>query len=245
MSKFPLATMHQELKFVFLVSSLDKFLKEMLADLFKMASANQTTANTKYLRNQREKSEMTTKPIEKRSSFGFVGLENQGATCYLNSLIQAMYMTPELRRGLYHIDPNEIGVRELEQEKIEKEIEPAKVTAVIEPNEHMLEQLISMGFPEHGVKKALIATENNEQRALDYIFSNQDTPGFNDPPPEDKDTSKKKKKKPRLIPLELQRLFTQMQLLDCYSVSTHDLTTKGFLWQSGDGSIQHDAHELN
>ena len=34
----------------------------------------------------------------------------RGATCYLNSLIQAMYMTPELRLGLFAIDPAELGV---------------------------------------------------------------------------------------------------------------------------------------
>lgn len=28
-------------------------------------------------------------------------LSNQGATCYLNSLIQTLYMTPELRRAIY------------------------------------------------------------------------------------------------------------------------------------------------
>lgn len=31
----------------------------------------------------------------------FVGIQNQGATCYLNSLIQSLYMTPEFRRGIY------------------------------------------------------------------------------------------------------------------------------------------------
>ena len=30
----------------------------------------------------------------------FVGLRNQGATCYLNSLVQALYMTPKLRQGV-------------------------------------------------------------------------------------------------------------------------------------------------
>jgi ubiquitin C-terminal hydrolase len=30
-----------------------------------------------------------------------VGLSNQGATCYLNSLLQALYMTAEIRMGLY------------------------------------------------------------------------------------------------------------------------------------------------
>eukprot|EP01031_Cornospumella_fuschlensis_P026082 gene26082-31495_t len=31
----------------------------------------------------------------------FVGLTNQGATCYLNGLLQTLYMTPEFRYALY------------------------------------------------------------------------------------------------------------------------------------------------
>lgn len=31
----------------------------------------------------------------------FVGLSNQGATCYMNSLLQTLYMTPEFRTALY------------------------------------------------------------------------------------------------------------------------------------------------
>jgi ubiquitin carboxyl-terminal hydrolase 47 len=31
----------------------------------------------------------------------FVGLSNQGATCYMNSLLQTLYMTPEFRAALY------------------------------------------------------------------------------------------------------------------------------------------------
>jgi tetratricopeptide (TPR) repeat protein len=37
-----------------------------------------------------------------QSDTGFVGLSNQGATCYLNSLLQSLYMTPELRLGVYN-----------------------------------------------------------------------------------------------------------------------------------------------
>lgn len=34
---------------------------------------------------------------------------NRGATCYLNSLIQVMYMTPEFRSGLFSVDPLDLG----------------------------------------------------------------------------------------------------------------------------------------
>lgn len=36
-----------------------------------------------------------------KSVTGYVGLSNQGATCYLNSLIQTLFMTPEFRDAVY------------------------------------------------------------------------------------------------------------------------------------------------
>lgn len=36
-----------------------------------------------------------------RSPTDFVGLANQGATCYLNSFIQMLFMTPEFRKALF------------------------------------------------------------------------------------------------------------------------------------------------
>jgi len=36
------------------------------------------------------------------NSSGFRGLSNQGATCYMNSLLQTLYMTPEFRTALYN-----------------------------------------------------------------------------------------------------------------------------------------------
>ena len=46
--------------------------------------------------------------LNTRSKTGYVGLINQAATCYLNSLIQTLFTTPELRRCLYSFrhDPN-------------------------------------------------------------------------------------------------------------------------------------------
>ena len=32
-----------------------------------------------------------------------IGLKNQGATCYLNSLFQALFMSPEFRSSLFSI----------------------------------------------------------------------------------------------------------------------------------------------
>lgn len=39
--------------------------------------------------------------ISLKSSTGFVGLVNQAMTCYLNSLLQTLFMTPEFRNALY------------------------------------------------------------------------------------------------------------------------------------------------
>eukprot|EP01116_Phalansterium_solitarium_P018807 TRINITY_DN5104_c0_g1_i3.p1 TRINITY_DN5104_c0_g1~~TRINITY_DN5104_c0_g1_i3.p1 ORF type:complete len:1258 (-),score=480.84 TRINITY_DN5104_c0_g1_i3:52-3825(-) len=40
---------------------------------------------------------------DRRGHSGLAGLKNQGATCYLNSLVQVLYMTPEFRRMIYSI----------------------------------------------------------------------------------------------------------------------------------------------
>ena len=37
----------------------------------------------------------------KKSPTGYCGLANQGATCYLNSLLQSMYMLPGFRAAVY------------------------------------------------------------------------------------------------------------------------------------------------
>ena len=38
-------------------------------------------------------------------TLGFVGLVNQAMTCYLNSLLQTLFMTPEFRNAIYRLVP--------------------------------------------------------------------------------------------------------------------------------------------
>ena len=41
---------------------------------------------------------------ERRSATGFVGLRNMGCTCYMNALLQVLFMLPPLRQGLLALD---------------------------------------------------------------------------------------------------------------------------------------------
>ncbi|KAK2962837.1 putative Ubiquitin carboxyl-terminal hydrolase 47 [Blattamonas nauphoetae] len=45
-----------------------------------------------------------------RAPSNFVGLQNQGATCYLNSLIQLYFMTPELRSSILSLTQDDLSL---------------------------------------------------------------------------------------------------------------------------------------
>ncbi|KAI3914506.1 hypothetical protein MKW92_004445 [Papaver armeniacum] len=44
---------------------------------------------------------------ESRKETGYVGLKNQGATCYMNSLLQTLYHIPYFRKAVYHMPTTE------------------------------------------------------------------------------------------------------------------------------------------
>jgi ribosomal protein L7/L12 len=129
-----------------------------------------------------------------------------------------MYMTPELRFGLFNVDPKELGAYSLDEYLEEKS--NAVTLGIVEADDSKLEQLKEFGIEEEIARRALIIVKNaGIIEAMDYIdqHENELRTQISKSTAED---SKKKKKKPRLIPLELQRLFTQMQLLNRRSLST-------------------------
>lgn len=48
---------------------------------------------------------------DSKKETGMVGLKNQGATCYLNSLLQSLYFTDAFRKAVYQIPTNEDAVK--------------------------------------------------------------------------------------------------------------------------------------
>ena len=68
-----------------------KFLAQILMDSF-------------YTRNVTSITEWEFQPpIGCKAPGGFVGLKNAGATCYMNSVIQQLFMVPEIREGILSI----------------------------------------------------------------------------------------------------------------------------------------------
>ena len=73
----------------------------------------------------------------------FKGLKNQGATCYLNALLQSLFFTPELRKGIYELTPNELGINDIDEaNKLDEEIK--KNTYKLKDEE--IAQLTSLDF---------------------------------------------------------------------------------------------------
>jgi hypothetical protein len=115
-----------------------------------------------------------------------------------------------------------------------------------------------MGFSRPIAIRALRQTKENNlistQRAIDWLF----IPGNNEEPSneeeekkaeendkkQDEKPQKKLRKRKRKIPIELQLLFSELQLVDKFAVSTNRLTDS-FGWGGKDIGQQHDVHELN
>ena len=92
----------------------------------------------------------------------------------------------------------------------------------------------------------LSPTNSFRSLSLGHPVPEADIPEDHDEDPGKKKSKKKKKKKSkaRPCPIEIQRLFAQLQLVNQRAVSTEELTRKGFNFTTADAQVQHDVHEL-
>jgi len=85
-------------------------------------------------------------------------------------------MTPELRERLYQLDPYDLGY---EDENKKDNLPPKTVAQALEPDENLLNQLLSMSLNEAGIIKSLLATKNSSfDAALEYYFQHEQDEGF-------------------------------------------------------------------
>jgi ubiquitin C-terminal hydrolase len=116
--------------------------------------------------------------LEPRSESGFVGLANQGSTCYLNSLLQALFLTHKFRNRLYALTDDELGVQYLEtpQQEIAKKQLQEKFDTM--PPPCSIEQIVQIGFTRSQAIVALQKHNNNVEQAIDTcltgVFDDQD-----------------------------------------------------------------------
>lgn len=78
----------------------------MLQDLFNEDGGDgdfcyQTTTSSKT---------SVEKPLQPRNETNLCGLQNQGATCYLNALIQTLLFTPEFREHLFTLTAKDLNL---------------------------------------------------------------------------------------------------------------------------------------
>jgi len=150
----------------------------------------------------------------------FVGLLNQGATCYLNSLLQALYFTFEFRYGLYEMTEEELGSNDMtEYERLDNLASKTKF------NDDDLVELESLGHSSSKAKRALVKAGNDKVKARELLEKNQ-VPSV------------------KKVIIYLRRFFAQLQEGLQDSISTKELTDS-FGWESREVFQQHDAHELN
>ena len=71
------------------------------ADKAKAQATVKTPATPSYTPNEIERVQEKIKQLQKGERKNkYIGLNNQGATCYMNSAIQTLYMTPEFRKSV-------------------------------------------------------------------------------------------------------------------------------------------------
>lgn len=158
---------------------------------------------------------------DSKQKTGFVGLNNQGATCYLNLLLQLYFVTGGFRALVYDIPtatkkPTTDGESSIKDEQsAEKPVNPLIVENISNLN-------VIDGVPVTDIVAQLSNSNDDNLSSTGRTIDN---------------------KRARAVALAMQRVFAHMQLATA-PVSTLELT-KSFGWDSSDAFTQHDVQELN
>eukprot|EP01130_Rhizamoeba_saxonica_P000691 TRINITY_DN1062_c0_g1_i1.p1 TRINITY_DN1062_c0_g1~~TRINITY_DN1062_c0_g1_i1.p1 ORF type:complete len:1244 (+),score=371.90 TRINITY_DN1062_c0_g1_i1:66-3797(+) len=169
---------------------------------------------------------------------GFVGLSNQGATCYLNSLLQTLYMTPEFRNALYEWDFQEYSERIFQQKLAARNAATETETGGDEEESAENEPAVA--------EDVSIDEETSDEHSgeLDEKSGGEETEKVRRKlSPEEMFQKWRVKFGSSSIPRQLQKLFLKLQLSETYSCTTTDLTTS-FGWDKAEAFTQHDVQEL-
>ncbi|KAK2962404.1 putative Ubiquitin carboxyl-terminal hydrolase 47 [Blattamonas nauphoetae] len=78
-------------------------------------------------------------PETNRAPSNFVGLQNQGATCYLNSLIQLYFMTPELRSSILSLTQDDLSLTFSTETNLPPEVNLQKLDYILSKLNNALE----------------------------------------------------------------------------------------------------------
>lgn len=183
--------------------------------------------------------------VDKEDGDRYVGLSNQGATCYLNSLLQSLFMTPEFRDAIYRykMDAEErrgrastgdVAAARTEdggpQDTVDKPATEAAGTGGGGSQDAVDKPATAAAGAEDGdsqdaVDKPATAAAAASPAAVSPVSSDETEAG-------DSLTD--------FIPYQLQRLFLQLQFSKERAIETTSIT-KSFGWNRADSFQQHDV----
>jgi ubiquitin C-terminal hydrolase len=179
-----------------------------------------------------------------RSTAPYVGLENEGATCYLNSLLQTLYHSPPFRSWLFSLPLPELGIHtESDLVHVLTSHEEPLVEKEVEDEFYPLadEEMLQMGFAQPLIDAAKAEFRGKGERfadeMLEWMFSHANA-----------GLMRKEQKEPKRLLVHLLELFASFHVLRgqtarVRALSTHRLT-RTFGWTSADLSTQQDVAEL-
>lgn len=170
-----------------------------------------------------------------RQELGYIGIKNQGATCYLNSLVQALYHIGTFRKGVFEL------TRDSDREFIidwQKHLQQQQQQQQASSSAAPQAAAASPASPKPSPTRETSAPSDAEDETLVRWNSDEIRQAF-----ESETKCLGVEGDARGVSLALQALFLKMTTSN--EVVTTDDLIKSFGWQSNESLTQHDAQELN